>query len=322
MKLTQYIPLWIKTPLMVLLTEVGKWPLSLVWAHTQRSFAEHIGYEYDKKEKAWTAVQAVTLDYLNKRYGHLAQITDLKLGVPVENAPVWVFWWQGEENAPVLVQRCIASIRKYAGNHPVRVIDQENYREFVTIPAHIEVKREQGIISLTHFSDILRMALLAEYGGLWLDSTIYATDSLESAFRGGLFTVRNPGLEHANVSRWDWSGFAIGGHKGCDLFRLAGDIFSAYWQTHNQLVDYFLIDYTLRLIVDSNAIFQEALSAIEPNNKGIYHYQMHFNDPADLLPPEDTWLFKLSWKGNYNTATEDGKETLYGRWLRETEEML
>ena len=202
----------------------------------------------------------------------------------------------------------------------MRVVDQNNYQEFVTIPGHIEEKRQKGLISLTHFSDILRMALLAEHGGLWLDATIYAADTLAPAFRGDLFTVRNPGQEKENVSRWEWSGYAMGGAKGCDLFRMAGEIFSAYWKTHDRLVDYYLIDYTLRLIVDSCPALREALEAVVPNNRGIYHYQKHFGDPADTLPPADTWLFKLSWKGSYSPVTQTGEETLYGRWLRETEE--
>ena len=147
------IPLCLKTTIATFLSEIGRWPIGIVFSHMRRSFAENGGCGAKGKDRAWRAAHIATLSYLKKCYGHLVENVEPSLGQPTENAPVWVFWWQGEENAPVLVQRCIASIRKYAGNHPVRVIDQENYREFVTIPAHIEVKREQGIISLTHFSD-------------------------------------------------------------------------------------------------------------------------------------------------------------------------
>ena len=116
--------------------------------------------------------------------------------------------------------------------------------------------------------------------------------------------------------------FAIGSNPGFSLFETVRKLLCTYWQENDQLIDYYVFDYMVRLTVDASVELKRVLDTVPPNNKGIYHYQMHFNDPADLLPPEDTWLFKLSWKGNYNTATEDGKETLYGRWLRETEEML
>lgn len=316
----RYIPLWVKAPVAVLLKEAGKWPAALVLAHMRRSFAESGGCGEAGKVRAWKAVQAQTLSYLKKRYGRLAESAAGNLGQKQENAPVWVFWWQGEEAAPVLVRRCIRSIRRQAGNHPVRVVDQNNYREFVTIPGHIEEKRDKGIISLTHFSDFLRMALLAEHGGLWLDATIYAADSLAPAFRGELFTVRNPGLEEENVSQWDWSVFAIGGNAGCGLFAGVRELLSAYWLENDWLIDYYVFDYMMRLIVDSCPAIREALEAVTPNNSGIYHYQKHFQDPADTLPPEDTWLFKLSWKGSYSPVNRAGEQTLYGRWLRETEE--
>lgn len=315
------IPLWMKTSLSVFLTEIGHWPINIVFAHMRRAFAESGGCGEKGKRRAWKNVQKRTFCYLSDRYGHLVQNQNCTLGEKKENAPVWVFWWQGEENAPALVQRCIWSIRRHAGGRPVCVVDRENYRSYVDIPEHIEKKREAGIITLTHFSDILRMALLAEHGGLWMDATIYATDSMDAAFAGDLFTVRNPGQEQENISRWEWSGFAIGGNQGCSLFRFAGDIFSAYWLEHDTLIDYYLIDYTLRLVIDRCPIIWETLETVAPNNQGLYFYQQHFNDIADVLPPEDTWLYKLSWKGSYNTLTPSGEETVYGRWIRETEEL-
>lgn len=319
MKIKKHIPLWAKVPAAVLLNEAGKWPVGVVWAHIRRAFAESGGCRDNGKNRAWKYAQKKTICYLRKRYGHLVLDQSCTLGEKTENAPVWVFWWQGEEAAPTLVQRCIRSMRNQANGRPVNVVDRENYRTFVDIPEHIEKKREAGIISLTHFSDILRMALLAEHGGLWLDATIYAADCLDHAFMGDLFTVRNPGQERENISRWEWSGFAIGGNQGCSLFRFASAIFSAYWLEHDRLIDYYLIDYTLRLVVDGCPDIQDALEAVVPNNRGIYYYQQHFNDMEDTIQPDDTWLYKLSWKGSYNAVTTSGEETVYGRWLRETE---
>lgn len=318
-RLKRCSPLWVKAPIAVLLKETGKWPFGLVFAHMQRSFAESGGCGEEGLYRAWKGVQRKTYQYIKNKYGQFVEDQEISLGVPEANPPIWVFWWQGEENAPLLIQRCIQSIRRHASGHPVKVVDQHNYMDFVSLPPHILQKREAGIISLTHFSDILRMALLAEYGGLWLDATIYVTGSLERAFQGELFTVRNPNPEDENISHWEWSVFAMGGSAGCSLFSKVRDLLYKYWQDNDFLVDYYVFDYMVRLVVDNCPAIRETLNEIESNNRDIYYYQQHFSESADQYTEKDTWLYKLSWKGSYDIVTPTGEETLYGRWLRESE---
>lgn len=79
---------------------------------------------------------------------------------------IWVCWWQGLENAPDIVKACIESIQRNAGNHPVIVLTDENYKQYVTIPRWVEEKRRKEIITRTNYSDLLRLSLLAEHGGM------------------------------------------------------------------------------------------------------------------------------------------------------------
>ena len=51
---------------------------------------------------------------------------------------IWICWWQGLENAPEIVKRCVASIQKHAGNHKIIMITDENYKEFISFPMWIE----------------------------------------------------------------------------------------------------------------------------------------------------------------------------------------
>ena len=93
-------------------------------------------------------------------------------GETVENAPVFVFWWQGLDGAPDIVKSCIASMRRHIGSHPLVVITRDNVWDYVDIPEYIYEKVERKIITQTQISDIQRIALLERYGGLWLDATI------------------------------------------------------------------------------------------------------------------------------------------------------
>ena len=48
-----------------------------------------------------------------------------------ETSNIWICWWQGEEQMPQIVQTCYRQIKKMSGNHPVVLITDENYRDFV-----------------------------------------------------------------------------------------------------------------------------------------------------------------------------------------------
>ena len=113
---------------------------------------------------------------------------------------IWICWWQGLKNAPEIVKRCVASIQKNAGNHKVIMITDENYKEFISFPAWIEEKYARGIITKTHLSDLLRISLLAQYGGVWLDSTFFCTGDLEPCFKSPIWSIKRPDYRHVSVS--------------------------------------------------------------------------------------------------------------------------
>lgn len=97
---------------------------------------------------------------------------------PVEkndkNEKIFTIWLQGENNAPPLVQACFRSVRKNCTQELV-VLDEKTLRDYITLPDIIWQKRAKGQIKNAHFADICRVELLYEHGGIWLDSTGFAT---------------------------------------------------------------------------------------------------------------------------------------------------
>lgn len=88
---------------------------------------------------------------------------------------IWTMWWQGEENAPMLVKRCIRSMRQNSNGANVIVITKDNFKDYVNVPKFI-LDRVMKEITLTHLSDIIRFELINNYGGIWIDSTVYVND--------------------------------------------------------------------------------------------------------------------------------------------------
>ncbi len=133
--------------------------------------------------------------------------------------PSWVCWWQGLDQAPELVKICVNSIRKNAGGHKVIILTEDNYKDYVDMPSWVEEKREKGIISRTHYSDILRLMLLAKYGGVWLDSTFFCTnDQIKKYFEYPLWSIKRPDYFHASVAAGYFANYSLGCDEGQIIF--------------------------------------------------------------------------------------------------------
>ena len=93
---------------------------------------------------------------------------------------IWQYWGTGWEygKLPDIVKLCYKSADKYKGNYEIIRLDNENMKEYIEFPEFVMEKIENGSMGYTHFSDLLRLALLDSYGGVWLDASILMTGSL------------------------------------------------------------------------------------------------------------------------------------------------
>lgn len=107
----------------------------------------------------------------------------------------WSYWAQGLEDADPIVQLCVKSWKSRGGFDRIDVVDSQNVFEFLpegTLPATF------GSLPFQLQSDFVRLALLREHGGFWMDaSTLVASnvaDWLELLEIGdGFFFFQNPG---------------------------------------------------------------------------------------------------------------------------------
>ena len=233
-------------------------------------------------------------------------------------ANIWVFWWQGYEAAPVLVKKCIESVRKNAGTHTVILLTKDNWQTYADIPEYIIKKVSEGNISLTHFSDILRMALLADHGGLWLDATIFVSQSIpDYCFTLPYFSIHYK-ASSSKITQGRWTGFCQGACRNSIIQCFCRDIFFEYWKKYARLVDYFFIDYTMLCGYKNIPAFKQLVDSVPLNNEGIKELDLHFSDTfskekyESIL--ENSTFFKLNWKRIYKTEN-NGQKTFYSCFL-------
>lgn len=230
---------------------------------------------------------------------------------------IWTLWWQGEESAPETIRMCFQSMRNFAGGHPVVVISEDNYADYIHLPDYFLEKVQCGQISFTHFSDIIRMYLLYHYGGMWLDATMYLTAPVpEEIFSFDYYTGKLEPYRMLCVSEGRWNGAFVAGKPGNVFFDFMIHFFYEYWREEVQEIDYFQIDYMTELACRCIPACQAQLAMVPFNNRNIFQLTPYLNCPFDegvyreLL--QGTSFHKLQRRNEYVRWTTDGERTFYG----------
>lgn len=188
-----------------------------------------------------------------------------------ENCTIWILWLQGMKTAPKLVQKCYESL---CINKPedfdVIVLDNSNLKEYISLPEFVWKKYNQGLISATHLSDIIRMELLYVYGGCWIDATVYCMDTIpDFMISGELFmfkigaVVTNPVLK---MSSW-W----IYARKGNKLIQSTRNLLYRYWEKETVLLDYFLVHIIMSKFIDTDSECRRLFNNMSYFNSGNSH---------------------------------------------------
>lgn len=237
-----------------------------------------------------------------------------------DSYPIWVFWWQGEAAMPELVRACYAWLT--AHNACVTLITESNIRSYCHIPEAIYKKVAEGKISYTHLSDILRVALLAEHGGMWVDSTCFVPYAIPAEAKREVFyspsTRGLPPLPMWSNSRW--CGYNLG---TCvprhPLFLFLRDMLFAINQREACLPHYLILDYLLDYACRKLPALRAAIEGHTPYNakRNALHFMLNkpYNAEDFRQLVAHDWLFKLSYKTPWKKEV-DGHTTYYGAIVR------
>ncbi len=225
-----------------------------------------------------------------------------KYNIPVETEKryVWTCWWQGEDNAPLLVKKCLESQREHLPEQTEHVIiTWENYRNYIELPEYLVEKAMSGKIKPAHLADITRCCLLYKYGGIWLDSTVYLLDELpEECFEYEIMT-RSTG-ERIYCTNVSWVTWFLGGRKREEMFRFIMEAFFSYLSCYDEISNYYMIDFLIAISCRELEGIEEKLSKVPINNVHATQLQKHlheaFDERAFRIYTEGGYLQKLTYK--------------------------
>lgn len=260
-------------------------------------------------------------DFLRKKYLKIAKEYDEKMilerTAKTEKFRVWTMWWQGIEDMPEIIKACHISLIK---NSPYEVvlITKYNVKEYIEMPNEITKKLQEGIISITHFSDILRCCLLEKYGGIWVDASIYVMKKIEPIDEFSLYTMKN---DEKDISPRI---FLMGsGNIHHPLFQIAKNDLLNYWMEYNNVLDYFMLDYFMKAILEIHAEIREDFKLIPINNKQKFRLLLLLSNKFDIniwneIKEENTFQ-KISQKKDF--LNKNGRSITFGKFILNGEQI-
>ena len=284
-----------------------------------RLFLRKIDQKVISKGKHYLLTLIILYRYkTNEVLDHYKEQTPQKEEPIGATSPIWVCWWQGEKKMPDIVKACYSSICRHADNHPVILITEKNFQEYATMPDFIMQRLYKREMTITHFSDLLRMNLLKRHGGIWLDSTILLTKDIDSIINTSL-----PYYSHHHIPN---NCNVVKGNGPVSFLLAVKAIFSplSSWmlstiigKTTTGIVTYLFIDYLFALAYKHIPAVSKMVNNIPV--QPMSNLSKCLNQEYDKKAMETFYtkyhFHKLTYKKAFAMQTRNGKKTIYAHLL-------
>lgn len=216
---------------------------------------------------------------------------------------IWQYWGQGIENnaLPEVVQMCLSSVDKYKGVYKVIRLNDDTVSDYIDLPDYVWDKKNNPAFNRTFFSDLLRLALLNTYGGVWLDATILLTDTLPVhlakldyfIYQRDDAVLNKSYWENMDVHYWGWHknykvrtlNSIIFAKKGSALISTMLDLILHYWKTQDRIIDYFFFQILYNLLIQTQFV-NEKCPVISDTIPHLLQAKIKYPDSSNITDEE------------------------------------
>lgn len=232
------------------------------------------------------------------------------------NKTIWLLWLQGWENAFWLNKQVAESWEIQNPTWKIEYVTLHNLSNYVNDIDYIYDKDKD--ISHQAKSDIIRISLLKNHGGVWADSTMLCLQSLdhwikEAVSPSGIWMYRGPGGgfdKNSGPASW----FIVSVKEGYIItkWKEACDVL---WNANKNTNEYYWMDHIFRELFENDHRFRELWfntpaicceddgqsHCLAPYNHGFEHNNQRIKD---LLLHQPPYALKL-WTNNWINAFPD-----------------
>lgn len=246
--------------------------------------------------------------WIENKYSYAAAVEPigLEFGNLSPGNPLWIYWNQGEENAPLIVKRCIESIRCYYKDSVIMLSDKNLYK-YIKLPQFIEQKWDKGILSAAAYSDVIRFSLLEHYGGTWIDATVLLTGPLpEYVMNSDLFAFRDSsGLIYNPALFPTW---LLHCRKSNQIMRETRNILYEYWRKEKHVIEYLFTCIIFTIVLENNRDILEQIPCVHSGCTGLLLNELENNFSEEKLNyiTALTSVHKLTYKLKDTVTSEKG----------------
>ncbi|EAJ5701576.1 glycosyltransferase [Campylobacter lari subsp. concheus] len=147
----------------------------------RRKIRNHIQYKLEHPKVANYLLNNYVNPFLEGKIPHF----DFKKKHHFKNDKIiWQFWYQGKDQASPMIQQCFNSVQsQMKDDYIIIILNKDNIKDYLDFPPYIIEKLENNFFgkkTITFFSDLLRVCLLATYGGIWCDASIFLSSKIPS----------------------------------------------------------------------------------------------------------------------------------------------
>lgn len=178
---------------------------------------------------------------------------------------IWQYWGQGiNNNLPEVVELCFASVDKYKGDYIVIRLDDNTLQEYLDLPNFVWDKRKNPEFKHAFFADLLRLALLSTYGGIWIDATVLLTSKINKMFLDQNFFMFHRSNTAQDKKQWEnfnsnyfgWNdehkvnvlNSFIVSKKSNYISNICLDLMLNFWKTQNHIPHYFFFQIMFNVL--------------------------------------------------------------------------
>ncbi len=252
-----------------------------------------------RRAKRYKATLKSALTYL-KRYDSFIKGLKPEYQIP-QDEPERAFsiWFQGENNAPPIVKACFRSMRRNLSQELV-ILDEKTLFEWISLPETIIKKWKAGKIRPAHFSDICRVELLYQHGGIWLDATDFVTAPVPQFIENSDFFVFMAGKNIRGSYSYIQNCF-IRSKKGNPLLGIWRNAILKYWEEENSVINYFTHQLLFRRATEVNETAAELFELMPKVDQDPTHslWKDYCDKPYDKEKFEELTSGAFFQKTNY-----------------------
>jgi hypothetical protein len=198
-------------------------------------------------------------------------------------------WLQGWKDAPNIAKACLVSWQRLNPDYVFHALDKSELEKFLSQEDILRIFKNN--IEPEALSDLIRIELLYQYGGVWVDSTAMCalplSKWLPQILKDGFFAFQKPTPDRM-IATW-----FLAASKGSYIIELWRQLVLNYWEKRTKRDQYFWIHNLFESAYRNDLNFRKIVKKLV---KIPAHHLFHFgpNDYSLLEKPTEDHIIALA----------------------------